>query len=168
MPLIARPGLPLQTRVQALFLDAHFAVESAARNFGGRFFNFNGSAGVWRRAAIEGLESMGRPHHILYTSANASAVASAVLSGLAVSVFPESGLRPGMRVLSPADGFPELPGCRVGLIRNPLLAVICAGGFVLLNPVLLRMMKITPRPPMIHPESRSTAVWATAPARSGW
>jgi DNA-binding transcriptional LysR family regulator len=73
----------------------------------------------WRRAAIECLESMGRPHHILYTSPNASAVASAVLSGLAVSVFPESGLRPGMRVLSPADGFPELPGCRVGLIRNP-------------------------------------------------
>ena len=41
------------TRVQALFLDAHFAVESAARNFGGRFFNFNGTAGVWRRTAIE-------------------------------------------------------------------------------------------------------------------
>ncbi len=43
----------LLTRVQALFLDAHFAVESAARNYGGRFFNFNGTAGVWRRAAIE-------------------------------------------------------------------------------------------------------------------
>lgn len=43
----------LLTRVQALFLDAHFAVESAARNFGGRFFNFNGTAGVWRRAAID-------------------------------------------------------------------------------------------------------------------
>ncbi|HJQ39356.1 MAG TPA: glycosyltransferase [Thermoanaerobaculia bacterium] len=43
----------LLTRVQALFLDAHFAVESAARNFTGRFFNFNGTAGVWRRAAIE-------------------------------------------------------------------------------------------------------------------
>jgi len=43
----------LLTRVQALFLDAHFAVESAARNFGGRFFNFNGTAGVWRRDAIE-------------------------------------------------------------------------------------------------------------------
>jgi len=41
------------TRVQAIFLDAHFAVESAARNFAGRFFNFNGTAGVWRRAAIE-------------------------------------------------------------------------------------------------------------------
>jgi cellulose synthase/poly-beta-1,6-N-acetylglucosamine synthase-like glycosyltransferase len=43
----------LLTRVQALFLDAHFAVESAARHFAGRFFNFNGTAGVWRRAAIE-------------------------------------------------------------------------------------------------------------------
>ena len=43
-----------------------------------------------------------------------------MLSGLAVSVFPEVGLRPGMRVLSPGDGFPELPGCQeVGLIRNP-------------------------------------------------
>lgn len=41
------------TRVQAIFLDAHFAVESAARNFGGCFFNFNGTAGVWRREAIE-------------------------------------------------------------------------------------------------------------------
>jgi DNA-binding transcriptional LysR family regulator len=73
----------------------------------------------WRRAAIECLETIGRPHRILYTSANAGAVAAAVLAGLAVSVFPESGLRPGMRVLSPGDGFPELPGCRVGLIRNP-------------------------------------------------
>ena len=62
---------------------------------------------VWRREAIECLETIGRPHHVAYTSANASAVASAVLSGLAISVFPESGLRPGMRVLSPADGFPE-------------------------------------------------------------
>jgi DNA-binding transcriptional LysR family regulator len=74
---------------------------------------------IWRREAIECLEAIGRPHHVAYTSANASAVASAVLSGLAISVFPESGLRPGMRVLSPADGFPELPPCRVGLIRNP-------------------------------------------------
>jgi DNA-binding transcriptional LysR family regulator len=73
---------------------------------------------VWRREAIECLETIGRPHHVAYTSANASAVASAVLAGLAISVFPESGLRPGMRVLSPADGFPELPPCRVGLIRN--------------------------------------------------
>ncbi|RZJ39980.1 MAG: hypothetical protein EON86_13345 [Brevundimonas sp.] len=45
-------------------------------------------------------------------------------------------------------------------LRNVLMAIICAGGFILLNPILLRMMKITPRPPMIHPDSPGSAVWA--------
>lgn len=40
------------TRVQAIYLDAHFAIESAARHLSGRFFNFNGTAGIWRRQAI--------------------------------------------------------------------------------------------------------------------
>src|SRR5207237_10122824 len=57
----------------------------------------------WRRAAIECLEAIGRPYRILYSSANAGAVAAAVLSGLAVSVFPESGLRTGMPGLNPPD-----------------------------------------------------------------
>ena len=43
----------LLTRVQALLLDAHFVLEHGARYRGGLFFNFNGTAGVWRRAAIE-------------------------------------------------------------------------------------------------------------------
>ncbi|HYM61661.1 MAG TPA: glycosyltransferase [Thermoanaerobaculia bacterium] len=43
----------LLTRVQAIFLDGHFAVESAGRFLSGRFFNFNGTAGIWRRQAIE-------------------------------------------------------------------------------------------------------------------
>jgi DNA-binding transcriptional LysR family regulator len=74
---------------------------------------------IWRRAALECLEATGRPYRLLFTSANAGAVAAAVLAGLAVSVFPESALRPGMRVLTPAEGFCELPPCEVGLIRNP-------------------------------------------------
>src|SRR5262245_31092775 len=41
------------TRVEALFLDGHFFVEHAARHASGRFFNFNGTAGVWRRTCIE-------------------------------------------------------------------------------------------------------------------
>ncbi len=41
------------TRAQALFLDAHFAIEHEARYRAGLFFNFNGSAGMWRRACIE-------------------------------------------------------------------------------------------------------------------
>jgi cellulose synthase/poly-beta-1,6-N-acetylglucosamine synthase-like glycosyltransferase len=41
------------TRVQAMLLDAHFMMEHTARNRSGRFINFNGTAGIWRRAAIE-------------------------------------------------------------------------------------------------------------------
>jgi DNA-binding transcriptional LysR family regulator len=73
----------------------------------------------WRRIAIEALEGVGRPYRLLYSSSNAGAVAAAVLSGLAVSVLAESGLRPGMRVLTAAEGFPELTSCRIGLVRNP-------------------------------------------------
>jgi len=41
------------TQAQAVFLDGHFLVEHVARNRSGRFFNFNGTAGIWRRKAIE-------------------------------------------------------------------------------------------------------------------
>lgn len=45
-------GANLLTRGQAVGIDAHFAVEQAARS-AGLFMAFNGSAGVWRRGAIE-------------------------------------------------------------------------------------------------------------------
>ncbi|MCP6565122.1 hypothetical protein NL503_27475, partial [Klebsiella pneumoniae] len=41
------------TRGQAALLDAHFAVEQEGRSRRARFFGFNGTAGVWRRTAIE-------------------------------------------------------------------------------------------------------------------
>ena len=41
-----------------------------------------------------------------------------MLSGLAISVLPECALRPGMRVLSDADGFGALPDCKIGIIRG--------------------------------------------------
>ncbi len=40
------------TRGQAIGLDGHFVVEQTARNRAGYFINFNGTAGVWRRACI--------------------------------------------------------------------------------------------------------------------
>jgi cellulose synthase/poly-beta-1,6-N-acetylglucosamine synthase-like glycosyltransferase len=43
----------LLTRVQAIMLDGHFVIEQVARNRCGGFFNFNGTAGMWRREAIE-------------------------------------------------------------------------------------------------------------------
>jgi cellulose synthase/poly-beta-1,6-N-acetylglucosamine synthase-like glycosyltransferase len=43
----------LLTRVQAMFLDGHLVLEQTARSRAGRFFNFNGTAGLWRRECIE-------------------------------------------------------------------------------------------------------------------
>jgi cellulose synthase/poly-beta-1,6-N-acetylglucosamine synthase-like glycosyltransferase len=41
------------TRGQALALDGHFGVEQAARSGGGLLLTFNGTGGIWRRAAID-------------------------------------------------------------------------------------------------------------------
>jgi cellulose synthase/poly-beta-1,6-N-acetylglucosamine synthase-like glycosyltransferase len=41
------------TRIQSVLLDGHFVVEHTARNRAGRWFNFNGTAGIWRRQAID-------------------------------------------------------------------------------------------------------------------
>ena len=43
----------LLTKIQSILLDGHFVLEHGGRHRGGRFFNFNGTAGVWRRIAIE-------------------------------------------------------------------------------------------------------------------
>ena len=43
----------LLTRIQTILLDAHFVLEHGGRNRAGCFFNFNGTAGVWRRRAID-------------------------------------------------------------------------------------------------------------------
>ncbi len=43
----------LLTEVQAMLLDAHFVLEHTARQGRGLFFNFNGTAGLLRRAMIE-------------------------------------------------------------------------------------------------------------------
>ncbi len=43
----------LLTRAQAIFLDGHFVMESWTRCLSGRFFNFNGTAGILRRRTIE-------------------------------------------------------------------------------------------------------------------
>jgi cellulose synthase/poly-beta-1,6-N-acetylglucosamine synthase-like glycosyltransferase len=42
----------LLTKIQAILLDGHFVLEHGGRNRAGLFFNFNGTAGIWRRTAI--------------------------------------------------------------------------------------------------------------------
>ncbi len=63
----------------------------------------------WRQSATEALSQTGRSFRILYASWNSTAVGAAVMAGLAVTVLPESAVRPGMRVLGEADGFPPCP-----------------------------------------------------------
>jgi cellulose synthase/poly-beta-1,6-N-acetylglucosamine synthase-like glycosyltransferase len=41
------------TNVESILLDGHFVIEHGARSRNGVFFNFNGTAGIWRRAAID-------------------------------------------------------------------------------------------------------------------
>ncbi|NOZ85959.1 MAG: glycosyltransferase [Deltaproteobacteria bacterium] len=41
------------TLAQSIGIDGHFAVEQSARSWNGLFLNFNGTAGLWRRKAIE-------------------------------------------------------------------------------------------------------------------
>jgi cellulose synthase/poly-beta-1,6-N-acetylglucosamine synthase-like glycosyltransferase len=43
----------LLTKIQSILLDGHFVLEHGGRHRSGRFFNFNGTAGIWRRVAIE-------------------------------------------------------------------------------------------------------------------
>jgi cellulose synthase/poly-beta-1,6-N-acetylglucosamine synthase-like glycosyltransferase len=42
----------LLTRAESVLLDGHFVIEHKVRSDGGLFFNFNGTAGIWRRTAI--------------------------------------------------------------------------------------------------------------------
>ncbi len=53
----------LLTRIQAMFLDGHLILEQTARCRSGRFFTFNGTAGLWRRSCIE--EAGGWQHDTL-------------------------------------------------------------------------------------------------------
>ncbi|MGI8890107.1 MAG: cellulose synthase family protein [Chthoniobacterales bacterium] len=56
-------GYSLLTRVQAMFLDGHLLLEQVARSRSGRFFNFNGTAGLWRKSCIS--EAGGWQHDTL-------------------------------------------------------------------------------------------------------
>jgi len=46
-------GRNLLTRLQSFLIDGHFIIENCYRHRTGRFFNFNGTAGMWRRACID-------------------------------------------------------------------------------------------------------------------
>lgn len=71
----------------------------------------------WRQVAIAALDSVNRPFRMAYSSWDFSALCAVVLSGLAVSIVPESGLKHGMRILTAEDGFPDLPLCDLAVVH---------------------------------------------------
>ncbi len=84
------------TRSQAIFLDGHFMIEHISRNRSGRFMNFNGTAGIWRRKAID--DSGGWQHDTLTEDMDLSFRAQ--LRGWQFVYLPE--------VLAPAELPPEM------------------------------------------------------------
>jgi len=76
-----------------------------------------GNRCCWRGNAIDALNRIGRDYRIAYTSSNATAIASAVLTDLAIGFLPESALQPGMRVISEDKTLPRLPDAQIALMR---------------------------------------------------
>ena len=74
---------------------------------------------TWRENTFEQLDKSNRRYRIAYASSNSSAIKAAVLSGLAVGALPRVSVRPGMRVLGKADGFPPLMSIEIGLVFAP-------------------------------------------------
>ncbi len=77
-----------------------------------------GASCCWRRQCMDALDRIGRRYRVCYTSSSAAALVGAVQAGLAVTVFPESAIRDGMRILEERDGFPTLPMCDIALLRS--------------------------------------------------
>ncbi|KQN74415.1 hypothetical protein ASE94_20095 [Devosia sp. Leaf64] len=73
---------------------------------------------IWRKDAMDALERSNTDYRIAYTSSNATAISSAVLSDLAIGFLPESALQPGMRVVSDNRGLPPLPDAQMALMRG--------------------------------------------------
>ncbi|GHA30622.1 LysR family transcriptional regulator [Devosia pacifica] len=73
---------------------------------------------IWRLDALEALNRTGRDYRVAYTSSNATAITSAVLSDLAVGFLPESALQPGMRLVDEGYGLPRLADAQIALMRG--------------------------------------------------
>ena len=72
---------------------------------------------IWRTRATEALNRIGRNFRVAYTSSNATAISSAVLSDLAIGFLPESALQPGMRMIAEDKGLPLLSDAEIAIMR---------------------------------------------------
>lgn len=73
---------------------------------------------VHRDHATRALNDAGIDYTVAATSISKVGIDAAVHSGMAVSAIAESGVAPGMRVLTAKDGVPDLPDCAVFLVQS--------------------------------------------------
>lgn len=69
----------------------------------------------YRKRMIDALTSEGRDWRVSFESLGVSALQKAVLDGMGVTALTKKTLLPGMRELSPSDGFPKLSNIHIGL-----------------------------------------------------
>ena len=74
---------------------------------------------IWRQMSLKALDESARAYRIGYASANSNAINAAVMAGLAVAAIPKIVMRPGMRVLSPEEGFPHMGEFEIGMVYAP-------------------------------------------------
>ncbi len=73
---------------------------------------------AWRHSALHALEEAGIPARLFMVSSNYAAIAPIVQAGLALTVLPEPVVSRNQRIVPPEAGLPQLPPCRVGLLRG--------------------------------------------------
>ncbi len=77
------------------------------------------SSCIWRKVADDALEGRREQVRTLFVSKNYSAIGAVVRAGLAATVLPLGMAVDGLRALGPAEGLPQLPLTRMGLIHRP-------------------------------------------------
>lgn len=70
----------------------------------------------WRQTAERILTDAGRDYRVVLVSNNYSAIEPMVRMRLALTLLPLGAVRPGQKVFGPADGLPELPNSRMGIL----------------------------------------------------
>jgi DNA-binding transcriptional LysR family regulator len=75
----------------------------------------------YRKRMVDALNAEGRDWHVAFESPGISALQTAVLDGMGVTALTRKTLLPGMRILSPKDGFPKLANIHIGLFYKHIL-----------------------------------------------
>ncbi|VVM41629.1 hypothetical protein PS662_00323 [Pseudomonas fluorescens] len=79
----------------------------------------HGKGCPYRSVAVDALTGQGRRWRAVIMSAGVTALETAIEAGLAIGIVDRAQVRQGMRILSAADGFPQLPPHQLRLVRAP-------------------------------------------------